>query len=400
MGIERRGEAKNWFEFFRNLQSEPVNLWAEDVFKVFNLINRYRPEEIICKQICGIPTAVFIHSTKRGPALGGTRSLPYLNMANFFRDGLKLSSAMTYKAIWARLPLGGGKTVIYASQQEVLTDGFTKGYAEFLNEINELRKKFLTGEDIGCGEEFVDRVAKYTPYIAGKSVGAGGLGDPSPMTAAGCFAATKAIVEDGDIFFNTLQDKVAAVQGAGKVASPLIKMLLDSGVRVYFSENDGVLSAEFRAHQAEVLGAQRVAKDAIFSIPCHIFMPYAIGGVINKNTIPRLSPMCRIVIGAANNILDTPEDGIELHRRRIFFAPDYVINRWGLEWVTAESQGVTDPVKAKENLTDIVKDILDILRVSEAKNLPSSEIADVISRKILTDQAESVEEAFEQLKSN
>ena len=182
MGLEKRKEAGQWFKFFKNLQQEPVNLWSEDVFKVFNLINRYQPEEIICKTICGKSVAVFIHSTKRGPALGGTRRLVYQNMANFFRDGLKLSSAMTYKAIWSRLPLGGGKAVIYASADE-MDKKFAKKFAEFLNEINKLKIRFYTGEDIGFGENFVDMVARHTPYISGKSVTAGGLGDPSPCTA-------------------------------------------------------------------------------------------------------------------------------------------------------------------------------------------------------------------------
>lgn len=401
MGIEKRGEAQAWFDFFNILQKEPVDVWAEDLYKVFNLINRYRPEEIICKKICGIPTIFFIHSTKRGPALGGTRARPtYLNTANFFRDGLKLSYAMTYKAIWARLPLGGGKAVIYATPQEVCTDEFTQGYGKALNEINAERLKFITGEDVGCGEEFIDKVAKCTTCITGKSVGAGGLGDPSPRTAEGCFLAIKAIVEEADIFSGTLQGKIVAVQGAGKVALPLIKMLLEAGVRVYFSENDGDPVAEIAAQKAQSAGAVRVPKDAILSVPCHIFMPVAIGGVINKNTVARLSSMCRIVIGAANNILDTPEDGVELHHRRIFYAPDYVVNRWGLEWVAQEKNGVTDPVEARKNLTDITKDILNICRVSVENNIAPSEIADLISKQVLNDEVASIEEAFNQLKNS
>jgi len=396
MGLEKRKEAAEWFKFFKTLQQEPVNLWADDVFRVFNLINRYQPEKIICKIICGKPVAVFIHSTKRGPALGGTRRLVYQNMANFFRDGLKLSSAMTYKAIWSRLALGGGKAVIYASADD-MDKKFAKKFAEFLNEINEPKVRFYTGEDIGFGENFVDMVAKHTPYISGKSVTAGGLGDPSPCTAEGLFLATKAIIENGGIFKDGLNGKVVAVQGAGKVALPLIDILIKAGAYVYFSEKDGDASAEQRAKQAEALGAKRVAESLIYSTPCHIFMPCAIGGVINKKTIPQLSLMCRVIIGAANNILDTSEDGIELHKRRFYFAPDYVVNRWGLEWVTQEKDGAKDKLQAKCNLTDIHTDILKILGISREKNIAPSEIADIISRKILNDEAKSIEEAFEQL---
>lgn len=394
MGLENRKEAKTWFDFFSVLQEKPVEAWSEDIFKVFNLIKRYQPERIFGRIIKEIPVLTVVHSTKRGRALGGTRILVYQNMANAFRDALKLSSAMTYKAIWARLPLGGGKTVIFASPKEI-SKGFLKEYAYFLNEINEKSEpkiQFLTGEDVGFSEEFTDVVAKYTRYIAGKSVKAGGLGDPSPKTAEGIFLAAKAIVEQGEIFTGPLQQyKTAAVMGAGKVGLPLIEMLLRERVRVYFSDTD-----EGRVKIAEDLGAQRVEVGKIFRVPCHILMPCAIGGVINKDTIPLLSPMCRVVIGAANNILDTPEDGVELHRRRIYFAPDYVVNRWGLEWVHQESRNITDKETAENNLTDIQADILKIIKISRKKDVATSEIADTVSKKILEGQAKTVEEAFEQ----
>jgi len=397
MGIEKRKESEIWFKFLNNLQKESVDFWSEDVFRVFSLINRCRPEEIICDKICGIPVAIFIHSTKRGPGIGGTRRLVYQNMANFFCDGLKLSSAMTYKAIWARLPLGGGKAIIYATEEE-MNKKFARGFAEFLNKINTPKARFFTGEDIGFGEDFVDLVAQHTSYITGKSENAGGLGDPSPHTAEGIFLVAKAVVEEGDIFSGTFHGKIAAVQGAGKVALSLIKMLLEAGVQVFFSENDGEPSAEKRAEAAERLGARRVSREAIYGVPCHLFVPCAIGGVINRHTIPKLSGTCKVIIGAANNILDTPEDGIDLHKKQKFYVPCYVVNRWGLEWVTQEKNGVTDSSEAKRNLSNIVTDVLNIFSISREKNIAPSEIADIISKKILNDEAESIEEAFGQLK--
>lgn len=402
MGLEKREAVETWFDFFNHLQREPTNLWSEDVSKIFNLINRYQPEEIIGKEICGVPTVVFIHSTKKGrkKALGGTRRRTYFNMANFFRDGLKLSPAMTFKAIWARIEeLGGGKAVIFGSEEEMTKD-FLKGYAEFLNEINAPRVKFITGEDVGFGEEFVDIVAQYSPYITGKSRSAGGLGDPSPVTAEGNFLATEAIVEQSGIFSGTLRGKIAAQQGAGKVGLPLIEKFLKKDVNVYFSEKDGDPAAENRAREAVKLGAIRVSQDAIFRIPCHIAVPAAMGGVINKITIPGLSWMCRLIIGPANNILDTPEDGVKLHQRRIYFATDYVVNRWGLEWVNQERVGITDVEEAKKNLTDIVPDILNIFSISREKNFASNEVADIISGKVLNDEAQSIEEAIEQLRAS
>lgn len=401
MKKKKKEEAKVWLNLLNHLQQRPTEtgIWSEDIFKVFNLINRYQPEKIIGKVIEGIPVVVVIHSTKRGTALGGTRILPYRDMANALRDCLKLSSAMTYKAIWARLALGGGKAVIWASPSEI-TESFLIKYAEFLNEINTCagcpKVIFITGEDIGFSEKFADFVSQYTSHIGGKSINAGGLGDPSPKTAKGIFLAAKAIVENGDIFHETMQGKICAVQGAGKVALPLIDLLLENGCEVYFSENDGDPAAEKRAEAAVALGAKRVSKESFFETKCHIMMPCAIGGVINKSTIPQLSPMCRIVIGAANNILDTPEDGEELHRKRIFYCPDYVVNRYGLEWVSQESRGVTDLKTAEKNLTDIQSDIVNIYRISRKKGISSAEIADSIS-KLVAESQSSIEKAIEEM---
>lgn len=349
-------------------------------------------QEIFLKEICGIPVGIFIHSTKRGPALGGTRALNYSNFEDFFRDGLKLSSAMTFKAIWARLPLGGGKAVIYAkNKKEILNREFARKYGNFLNEINHSKIKFITSEDIGCGEEFVDMVSQFTPFITGKSDFKGGLGDPSPQTVRGVFLALKAI------FDKTLKGKICNVQGAGKTALPLMRMLMEEGAWVYFSEKDGDPIAENRAQKAEKIGAFRIFENKIYDKPCHIFLPCAIGGTMNKSTIPRLNLFShpRVVIGAANNILETPEDGLELHKRGIFFAPDYIVNRWGLEWVTQERNGIIDKSIAENNLSDIVADILNLIKVSREKNIAPSELADAISQKILNDEVKSIEEAFE-----
>ena len=399
-----RKEAKDWFNFLDQLQLKKTDFWAGDAFRVFSLINKHRPEEIIGEMINNIPVAVFIHRTNGGTAVGGTRSWLYPSISDFLCDGLRLSSGMTYKTIWARLPPAGGKAVICGTQREVPEDDFCEGYAELLNDINvdnvlsdELQAKFITGEDIGCGEDFVDKVANYTCYIVGKSRGFGGLGDPSPRTAKGTFLAIKALVENTDIFDGKLQDKICAVQGAGKVALPAIKALLEAGAVVYFSENDGDPSAETRAKEAQELGATRAAKDDIYSFANDIFMPFAVGGVINKQTISMLNSSCRLVAGAANNILETPEDGIALHQRGINFAPDYVINRRGLEWVTQEKNGITDFVQAEANMSDIPSDALNIYALSKEKNIPASEIADIIAEKILRGEASSIEEAFEQL---
>ncbi|MBN9565098.1 MAG: amino acid dehydrogenase, partial [Alphaproteobacteria bacterium] len=46
----------------------------------------------------GTKGIIAIHNTFRGPALGGCRIWPYVNEAEAFKDALRLSRGMTYKA--------------------------------------------------------------------------------------------------------------------------------------------------------------------------------------------------------------------------------------------------------------------------------------------------------------
>ena len=60
----------------------------------------------------GLYTMVAVHSTARGPSLGGCRMWGYGDSREAILDALRLSRAMTFKSAVAGLPLGGGKGVI------------------------------------------------------------------------------------------------------------------------------------------------------------------------------------------------------------------------------------------------------------------------------------------------
>ena len=60
----------------------------------------------------GLRAIIAIHSTRRGPALGGTRSLPYPTESHAIFDAMRLAQGMSYKSAFAGLPYGGGKAVL------------------------------------------------------------------------------------------------------------------------------------------------------------------------------------------------------------------------------------------------------------------------------------------------
>ncbi len=80
-------------------------------------------------------------------------------------------------------------------------------------------------------------------------------------------------------------------------------------------------------HFRDELGLAFVPADDVYDTACDIFVPCALGGVLNRETIPRLR--CRAVVGAANNQLADPADAGRLQRRQILYAPDFVVNFGG-----------------------------------------------------------------------
>ena len=57
---------------------------------------------------------------------------------------------------------------------------------------------------------------------------------------------------------------------------------------------------------------------------------------------PLIEIQARLVVGAANNQLSTPEDADTLHARGILYLPDYVANGGGIINVAAEILQITD----------------------------------------------------------
>src|SRR3990167_10102662 len=72
----------------------------------------YGEIHVCLKPEVGLQAFVVIHSTQRGPALGGCRFIEYASGADAVVDALRLGQGMSYKAAMAGLHYGGGKAVL------------------------------------------------------------------------------------------------------------------------------------------------------------------------------------------------------------------------------------------------------------------------------------------------
>jgi glutamate dehydrogenase/leucine dehydrogenase len=148
------------------------------------------------------------------------------------------------------------------------------------------------------------------------------------------------------------------------------KRLAEAGAKLKISD----IVVERAQGIAEELGGVAVEPDDVYDEPCDVFSPCAVGGVLNSETIPRLR--CKGVAGAANNQLESREDGQRLHRQGILYAPDFVCNSGGAVALTGlEALGMSDDYVARKILSirDNLRSIFEEAKQNDESPLCSTE---------------------------
>lgn len=338
--------------------------------KLFETLNTMGHEQVVlCSDpVTGLRAIIAIHDTSLGPALGGTRMWAYHTDDEAITDALRLSRGMTYKAAVSGVNLGGGKAVIIGDSRTMKTEALFRAYGRM---VESLRGRYITAEDVGTSVRDMEWIRMETRFVTGVG-GAGGSGDPSPVTALGVYSGMKAAANHtwGS---DALEGKKVVVQGAGNVASHLVEHLTNDGAKVFVTD----IFADKAKAVAVATGATVIAPEEVFTTKCDIFSPNALGAILNDETIPQLS--CAIVCGGANNQLQQEErHGKMLQERNIVFAPDYVVNSGGLMNVASEVTGYdrTSVMRQAEGVYDIT---MNILVTARERNLLTIEASNAIA---------------------
>jgi leucine dehydrogenase len=341
---------------------------------VFDYMSEWGYEQLVmCTDLeVGLKAVVSIHDTTLGPACGGLRIWPYESEREAVMDALRLSRAMTYKAAAADLPLGGGKAVIIADSHTQKTEALLRSFGRF---VDTLGGRYLTTTDVGSTGRDLEYIRQETAYVVGLPASAGGSGDTSTMTGLGIYMGMKACARQvwGS---ESLAGKKVAVQGFGKVATYVAHHLLKEDARLVVAD-----VYEAATDRARDMGIAVVDVKEIYDQDCDIFSPCALGGVLNQESIPRLK--CRVIAGGANNQLATDEDGKDLHRRGILYAPDYIINSGGIINVSAEIGAPYNADRAREKTERIYEIMGQVIEISQREEVPTSKAADRLAESRL-----------------
>jgi leucine dehydrogenase len=343
-------------------------------FGVFEeLLKGWDGEEVVVHHDRGSGAWMFVcvHSTRLGPAMGGTRMRSYDSPHEALADGLRLSEAMTLKQAAAELPFGGGKAVLAVERipHGAERRSLLERYADL---VGSLGGTYVTAADMNTGRADMDVIAERCPFVLGRSRERGGSGDPAAGTAVGVFHGIVATAKRA--FGGTVDGATLLVQGVGAVGAHLSELLARAGAHIVVSDVD----AERSRSVAGPLGATIVAPDEAFATACDIFVPCATGGILRTPSIDALR--CRAVAGAANNQLATPEDAVRLKARGILYAPDFVINAGGVIHLAGyEALGLSD-AQVASRLEGIGRRLETVFDVASSEGITTDEAARSLAR--------------------
>ncbi len=313
-----------------------------------------------------------VHSTRLGPACGGTRMRVYPSPADAVHDVLRLAEGMTLKCAAAGLPTGGGKAVLAvpglptgADRRDLLLRYGTL--------IDSFHGTYRTGPDMNTNGSDMDTIGEITEFVFGRSPGNGGSGGSAPDTAVGVWHGIKASCAH---LFGTpdLAGRSVLVQGAGGVGRVLVDLLVHDGAKVLVAD----VAAERAAELERTHGVLPIEPADVIGTECDVYAPCAVGSVLSATTVPALR--CPIVAGAANSQLDAPEDAERLRAAGILYAPDFVINSGGaLHLIGLELCG-WDADTLRTRVEGIGTTLTEIYRHADDAGITTEAAAEAIAR--------------------
>lgn len=320
----------------------------------------------------GLLGFIVLHDTGRGPGIGGCRLHPYPDAAAALQDGIALARAMTRKCALAGLNAGGAKGVFI--DHPGITD--RKAMLRALGRYVEgLGGRFYTSGDLGVGPEDIAVIRQTSRYVAVPDAHALDL---SGATAAGVLAGMQAGLTAVGLS-SELKGLRVAVQGLGAMGWRIAEGLVQAGARVVACDIDAQ-----RAQDAKDALDLRLCDPAeIYDQDVTVFSPCAISGILDATTIGRLK--ARLVAGAANNQLASPDCDALLAAREIGYVPDYAINAGAVALsATHYLERITDGAAAiSRTAARIAETVRRIFDEAQRTGRPTGAVADELAAHAL-----------------
>ena len=316
----------------------------------------------------GLKAFIAIHSTARGPAIGGCRFIEYSCDQDAMIDALRLARGMSYKSALAGLPHGGAKSVIMKPKGKFNRALLMQRFGECVNSI---KGDYITAMDSGTQVTDMDHIHSATDWVTCTSQ----IGDPSPYTALGVFEGIKSAVKF-KLGRSTLKDVRVSIQGLGHVGSEVARLLHKSGAKLYVTD----IEPARITHCQQQFDAVAVNPTDIYKVAADVFCPCGLGAIINDTSLNQLK--VKIIAGSANNQLANESLGARLKEKDILYAPDYLINAGGLIFVALEYAN-QPPTAIRQKVTQIGDQLSSLFHEAKRSSLPINLLANQKAESII-----------------
>ncbi|MQA73825.1 MAG: glutamate dehydrogenase [Solirubrobacterales bacterium] len=283
------------------------------------------------------------HNGARGPYKGGIRFHPEVDV-----DEVRaLASLMTWKTAVANVPFGGAKGGVNCPG-DLEPSELQEIARSFMDKIEKVLgpNRDIPAPDVNTNAQvmawLMDEYGKlhgHTPAIVtGKPIALEGSYGREAATGRGCVymfreAAPHLGVSPADTTF--------VVQGYGNVGSWAARIMQQLGARmVAVSDANGAIRSDQGIDASKLQeylsaggtitdfdGAEEIDPDDLVAVPCDVFIPAALGGMINEHNAERMR--CKVIVEGANSPTTPAADRI-LRDQDVYIIPDVMANAGGV----------------------------------------------------------------------
>jgi glutamate dehydrogenase len=332
------------------------------------------------------------HSTVRGPAKGGIRFAPEVDL-----DEVKaLSAWMTIKCSVVNIPLGGGKGGVTVDTKKLSQKEIEHLSREYIRAIAPIigPKKDVPAPDMYTNPQVMAWFADEFSMLQGHNTL--GVVTGKPLEVGGSVGRGSATAQGGIYVFNEylkktdVSVKTAVVQGFGNAGYYAAKFLQEQGIRVLaVSDSTGGIYSEegldISAVHTEKISkgsvqnyskGKKITNEALLALPCDVLFLAARENEVHRDNAH--SVQAKLIIELANGPI-TPDADRILSQKEVVIIPDILANAGGVtvsyfELVQNESNYYWTEEEVQQKLKIIMEKALDEVLDTQKRCYSHSEL--------------------------
>ena len=332
------------------------------------------------------------HNVSRGPAKGGIRYHPDLNL-----DEVRaLAMWMTWKSAVVNIPFGGAKGGVQCNPKDMSLHEIEHLTRRFTWEISLLLgpEQDIPAPDVYTNPQVMAWMMDTYSILKGYSVPGVVTGKPIELGGSlGRFEATgRGVVitalEALKYLNKPIEGATVAIQGCGNVGGVAAKHFDRLGAKVIAisDSNKGIYNergldldrileykAKYQCFVCEKKEESEITNQELLELDCDILVPAAIENQITENNASHIR--AKVIVEGANGPTTPKADEI-LDDRGIFVVPDILANAGGVtvsyfEWVQNLQELIWSEEEVLDRLTRIMqKGFKEVLEISLSKKIP------------------------------